>query len=46
MGQWSNGKVQGYGTHLCKSGQKYEGYFENFLKHGEGKEHFSNGDYF
>jgi hypothetical protein len=46
MGQWVKGKVHGYGCHLTKKGQKYEGYFDNFLKHGQGKEYFPNGDYF
>lgn len=46
MGQWVKGKVNGYGSHLTKKGQKYEGYFVNFLKHGQGKELFPNGDYF
>lgn len=46
MGQWVKGKVEGYGSHLTKAGQKYEGFFFNFLKHGEGKEYFPNGDFF
>lgn len=37
MGQWTKGKVEGYGVHLNKNGQKYEGYFINFLKNGNGK---------
>ena len=37
MGQWLKGKVNGYGSHLTNKGQKYEGYFVNFLKHGQGK---------
>lgn len=37
MGQWKNGHVSGYGVHVMKNGQRYEGEFVNFLKHGFGK---------
>ena len=38
MGEWNNGEVSGFGVHVMKSGQRYEGQFKNFLKHGFGKE--------
>ena len=44
MGSWNKGKVEGHGTHLSRTGQKYEGNFVNFLKHGKGIEYFPNGD--
>lgn len=44
MGEWRNGQVTGNGVHTMKNGQKYEGEFVNFLKHGFGHEEFPNGD--
>lgn len=44
IGTWLNGKVHGHGVHLTHTGQRYEGDFENFLKHGIGIETFPNGD--
>jgi hypothetical protein len=32
IGKWNNGKVEGQGVHITKTGQKYEGNFVNFLK--------------
>jgi hypothetical protein len=37
IGQWVNGKVEGFGVHTTVDGQKYEGFFTNFLKQGKGK---------
>jgi hypothetical protein len=31
-------------VHTWVNGDRYEGEFHNCLKHGEGVEHFSNGD--
>ena len=46
IGHWEKGKVNGYGVHMTNTDQRYEGEFQNFLKHGSGKEDFPNGDYF
>lgn len=43
MGQWKQGKPNGYGVHVWNN-DKYEGEFVNCLKHGQGSEYFNNGD--
>ena len=46
-GQLSNGKRTGFGTYYFKNtGNMYEGYFVDDLRHGSGKFTFKNGNYF
>jgi hypothetical protein len=46
-GQLSNGKRSGFGTYYFKNtGNMYEGYFVDDLRHGSGKFTFKNGNYF
>ena len=46
MGEWKHGAVEGEGVHKTSAGQRYQGGFKNFLKHGWGKETFPNRDKF
>lgn len=46
-GQLSNGKRSGFGTYYFKkTGNMFEGYFVDDLRHGSGKFTFKNGNYF
>jgi len=36
LGEWKNGKADGYGVHTWLNGDRYEGQFKQCLKHGEG----------
>ena len=35
--------MHGFGEYLWKNGDKYEGYYENDLRHGKGIYRFNNG---
>jgi len=37
-------KAWGYGVHVWKNGDKYEGEWYDCLKHGQGTDLFGNGD--
>lgn len=36
-GKWFDSKMQGYGTYTWKNGNKYEGFYKNGLRNGQGK---------
>ncbi len=36
MGEWKNGKPNGYSVFVNKEGNRYEGEFKDGFKHGEG----------
>lgn len=42
IGEWKQGKTDGYGVHKYLNGDVYEGLFKTGLKHGEGAERFAN----
>ena len=44
IGQFKNGKREGYGIMYFPDGGRYEGKWENDLAHGKGIEYYQNGD--
>ena len=46
IGQFVNGKREGYGIMYFSSGGKYEGHWKNGLAEGKGIEYYQNGDRF
>ena len=44
IGQFKNGKREGYGIMYFPDGGRYEGNWENDLAHGKGIEYYQNGD--
>ena len=44
IGQFKNGKREGYGIMFFPDGGRYEGNWENDLAHGKGIEYYNNGD--
>ena len=44
IGQFKNGKREGYGIMYFPDGGRYEGNWENNLSHGKGIEYYQNGD--
>ena len=44
IGQFKNGKREGYGIMFFPDGGRYEGNWENDLAHGKGIEYYINGD--
>lgn len=44
VGQWKNGKRDGYGTLKMRNGDRYVGYFKNGLFDGEGTYYHASGE--
>ena len=44
IGEWKQGKADGYGVHSWANGDRYEGEWKICLKHGRGTDIFANGD--
>lgn len=44
IGEWRNGKAEGYGVHTWSNGDRYEGEWKKCMKNGRGTDIFANGD--
>ena len=44
IGEWFEGKTNGYGVHQWKNGDRYEGEWDMGVKNGKGSDVFENGD--
>ncbi|CDW89395.1 UNKNOWN [Stylonychia lemnae] len=44
VGEWKNGKADGFGVHTWSNGDQYEGEWKACMKHGKGVDLFANGD--